>query len=109
MPRRIIGMNDDDSARSRRNGLLQRMKIDLPSVVVKEWVARQLHVLDFRQKVEERVTGLRDQKLVAGITQSSKHVGIRFTGAGREENILRRNVVLVRSVIGGDGPARRLQ
>src|SRR6266702_6718252 len=102
-------MNDDDSARSRRNGLLQRMKIDLPSVVVKEWVARQLHVLNFREKVEERVAGLGDQKLVAGITQSSKDVRIRFAGAGREENILGRNVIITCRVIGGDGPASRLQ
>src|SRR5229473_6754011 len=102
-------MNDDDSARSRRNGLLQGMKIDLPSVVVKERVARQLDVLDFREKVEERVTRRRNQKFVAGITQRSKDVGIRFTGAGREENILGRNVVLARSVIGGDGLASGLQ
>src|SRR6266536_1649274 len=98
-------MNDDDSARARRNGLLQRMKIGLPSVVVKERVARQLHVLNFREKVDERVAGLGDQKLVAGITQSSKDVGIRFAGAGGQKNILGRNVVLARSVIGGDGPA----
>src|SRR6266702_2668668 len=85
-------MNDDDSARSRRDGLLQRMKIALPSVVVKEWVA-----------------GLGDQQLVAGITDRSKDVRIRFAGAGREENILGRNVVLARSVIGGDSPASGLQ
>src|SRR5207247_10992912 len=102
-------MNDDDSARSRRDGLLQRMKIDLPAVVVKEWVARQFHVLNFRQEIKQRITRRRNQNFVAGITERSKDVGIRFAGAGGEENILGRNVVLARSVIGGDSPASRLQ
>src|SRR6266581_3315968 len=102
-------MNDDDSARSRRDGLLQRMKIGLPSVVVKERVARQLHVLNFRQEIKQRITRRRNQNFVAGITQSSKHVGIRFAGAGGEKNIFGRNVVVARSVIGGDGPASGLQ
>src|SRR5207245_10391059 len=53
--RRIVGMNNDDSTRARRDGLLQRMKIDLPAMIVNEWIAHQVDVLYFCQKIKQRI------------------------------------------------------
>src|SRR6267154_3626270 len=53
--RKIIGVHDDHAARARRDGLLQCMKIDLPSVVVKQLIAHQVDVLYVRQKIEQRI------------------------------------------------------
>src|SRR5260370_12283479 len=105
MPRRIIGMHDDEPACARRDGPLQRMKIDLPPVVVQERIADQADVLYVRQKIEQWIAGRWNQEFVARIAKRSKHVGIRFAGACGENNVLSRNVVVPRSIIARDRAA----
>src|SRR5258708_24237943 len=98
-------MNDDDPTRARRDIMLQRMKIDLPSVIVKERIAHQADVLNLRQKIEQRITWRRYQEFIARVAERSKDVGIRFAGAGREENVLRRNVLFAIGIIPSDRAA----
>jgi len=50
-------MHHDNPAGPRRNGLLQCMKIDLPSVVVEQRIPHQVDILNVRQKIEQRITG----------------------------------------------------
>src|SRR5260370_41067848 len=75
------------------------MEIDLPSVIVKKRIARQLNILDVRQKIEERIARRRDQKFVARIAKRSKDVGIRFARARGEENIFDRDFIFAFSVV----------
>ena len=88
MPGRIIGMHDDDPARPRRDRLLQCVKINLPAMVINQRVPHQLHVLDVRQKIKERITRRRSENFVAGIAQQAKHIRISFTSAGGENNVV---------------------
>ena len=65
-------MDYDDSAGARRDGLLQRMKIDLPAIVIDQRIADQRDVLDFSEKIEEWVARLRDEQFVAGIAEHAE-------------------------------------
>ena len=55
-----------------------------------------------RQKIEQRITWRRNQKFVVRVAERSKNVGIRFAGAGSEENILNRNILLAIGIVAGD-------
>ena len=63
----IIRMHHDYSARPRRNRLLQRMKINLPSVVVDQLIAHQAHILYIGEEFEKGVAWRWNQQLVAWI------------------------------------------
>ncbi len=85
------------------------MKVDLPSVIINEGIAQKFDVLDDREKIDQRITWRRYQKLVARITERSKDVGIRFARAGSEKNILRRNFLFAIGIIACDRAASGLQ
>src|SRR5215472_5874296 len=63
----VIGMNQCDGARARRNALADGFDIEVPAVVVKERVGREFHVIERGEEIEERIAGLRDEYLVAGV------------------------------------------
>src|SRR5258708_38830454 len=85
------------------------MKIDLPPVGVKKRIAQQTDVLNVRQKIEQRITWRRNQKLVAWVAKRPKHIGIRFTRAGRKEYIVDGNAFLVIPIVLRDRAAGGLQ
>jgi len=60
MSRGIIRTDHNDSARARSDGLLQSVKVDLPSVVIQQWITDQFYVVNVRQKTKQRITGFRD-------------------------------------------------
>ena len=60
MSRGIIRIDDDDSARARGDGLLQSVKVDLPSVIVQQRITDEFYVVNVRQKTKQRITGFRD-------------------------------------------------
>jgi len=62
-------MDDNHAPGLRCDGLLESMHIDVPAVVVKEWIADELYVIHVRQEIKERVTRRRNQEFVAGIAQ----------------------------------------
>src|SRR5258708_39149485 len=85
------------------------MKIDLPPVGVKKRIAQQTDVLNVRQKIEQRITWRRNQKLAAWVAKRPKHIGIRFTRAGRKEYIVDGNAFLVIRIVLRDRAASGLQ
>ena len=66
------------------NRLSQRVKIDLPAVIVEQWVGYEVHVLEVGEKLKQRIARFGHQNFIAGIAQQAKDVGIAFAGAGRE-------------------------
>src|SRR5208283_2341504 len=90
------------AASARCDGLLQRVKINLPAVVVVEWITHQLYILNIGQKREERIAGLGNQDFVARIAERAENEGIRFARAGGENDAVGRHFSGVRGVVCGD-------
>src|SRR5581483_8819375 len=66
----------------------------MPAVIVEEVIAAKFHILDIREKVEQRITGPRNQYLVTRITEEAKKIRVRFTRARGEINLLGRGLTL---------------
>ena len=84
----IIGVDDDHAACAWRDSLLERMHVNVPAVIVKQRIARELYVIHISQEVEEWIAGSGDQEFVAGIAEQAKNERVSFTGAGGEEQIV---------------------
>src|SRR5262249_13165223 len=105
----IVGMYNDDPSRAWGDRLLQRMKINVPAVVVKERIANELHVLNICKEIKQRITRRGDQELVAGIAQQAEDKGVSLAGAGGEDQVLDRDLGAAGLVILGDGRAGVLE
>ncbi len=73
---------------------LHRLKVDLPSVVIHQFVRFQLHVLQVGEKIEKRVAWRRNQDRVSRIAQQPKQKRVRLAGAGGQDEIVRRDTRL---------------
>src|SRR5713226_4137684 len=88
MSSRVVRVDHDHAPRPRSDRLLQTVKINLPPVVVNQRIAHQLHILNVRQKSEQRVTRRGNQQFIPGITKQAKNEGVRFARAGSQHHIL---------------------
>src|SRR5690349_5916596 len=102
----VIGMDHDYATCARRDGLLQRMHVVVPPVIVKERIADEFYVIHVREEIKERITGRGNQEFVAGIAEQAKNERVSFTGAGGEEQIVEGNMLAAFSVIVRDSMAR---
>ena len=95
MARRVIRVNHHDRACARGHVLPQRVQVETPAMVsvktstrvIQQRVRYELHIVNRRQQVEERITGLRDQHLVARIAEQPEEPAISLAGAGGEHNL----------------------
>src|SRR5690348_14673004 len=99
-------MDDNNAACKRRNCLLQRMRVDVPAVIVKQRIADELYVIHVRQEIKKRIAGRGDQEFVAKIAEQAKNERVILAGAGGEEQIVDGNVLAVPGVIVRDSLAR---
>src|SRR5579859_2941937 len=88
MPGRIIRMDDDNAARSRREGLPERVQVNVPAMIVKHGVAHQLYVIHIGQKIEKRITRRWNQDFVSRIAKQAEDEGVRLAGADGEQEIV---------------------
>ena len=65
-------MHHDHAARPRSERSFQRVKIDLPAVVVDERVTCDFHVVQVREKFKKGITGCGDQDFVSRIAKHSE-------------------------------------
>jgi len=72
MSRWIVRVNEKDRARSWADGFSQALKSYLPTVVLNEMKRAELHVLDGREKIKQRIAGMRGHHLVARLAQQPK-------------------------------------
>src|ERR1019366_446254 len=78
----IVGMDDDYSLSARRGRFVERIEIDLPSVIVDERVRDEFDIGEIGEKFEQRIARLRHENLVVRIAEQTEDVGIGFAGAG---------------------------
>lgn len=99
----IVGMNEKDGAGARRNGALERLKIDEPTVGVFERVSDQLDILKAGEKFEKWIAGFGQEQFVIGIAQQTEDVRVGFAGAGGEKERFRIDGgLVVVQIVAGD-------
>ena len=81
----IVGMDEEDGAGARSDGVFEGLEIDEPAVGVGEGIGLQMDVLKAGEKFEEGIAGLGEEKFVAGIRKEAEDVGVGLAGAGGEE------------------------
>src|SRR3984893_6061170 len=105
MARGIIRMNDNHPTRALRNRLLERMKINLPSVVIDQRIARKLNVLNVGEEAKERIAGLGDQDLITGIAERAENERVCLPRPGGDNYVLDGNLVSASGVVCGNRSA----
>src|SRR5262249_51463030 len=106
MPSRIIGMNHDQPTCLWRDGLLQCMKVDMPAMIVKQWIAYELHVIYICQKIKKRIAWRGNQNFIARIAEQPEDMGVSFAGADRQKKIVSADLISSRSIVLAHGFAR---
>ena len=99
-------MDRNDAPRARCDRFFQPMKINLPSVIVKQGIWRELYVLNVGEKIEQGIAWRRNQELVPWIAESSKHKRICFARAGGKNHVLDIDKRAVRGIVFGDSATR---
>ncbi len=51
--RRVVGMDDHDGPRARSDGARERFELDLPAVVVNQFVGDEADVLDVGEEIKD--------------------------------------------------------
>src|ERR1039457_5240066 len=107
-------MDDDYSLSARRGRFVERIEIDLPSVIVDERIRDEFDIGKIGEKLEQRITRLRHENLVVRIAEQTEDVGIGFAGAGGQsepfgieiENAVRLVIVPTNSLAGFEQSSR---
>src|SRR5437870_12812982 len=86
MSSRIIGMHHDQRPRSWCDCLLHRVEINLPAMVVNQRITSELHVLNVRKKIEQRIARCGNEDFVARIAQQLNNDGEGFARVGGWKN-----------------------
>src|ERR1700730_3649309 len=105
MARGIIRMNDNHPTRALRNRLLARMKINMPSLIKAQRIARKLHVLNVGEEAKEPITGLGDQDLITGVAERAENERVCLARTGGDNYVLDGNLVSASGVVCGNRSA----
>ena len=90
VPSGIVGVDDGNSARVRGvHAAAQRLEVNVPAMIVEKLIRNQLHIIQLRQEIEQRVARLPNQHLVPGIAQQPEEEAVGFAGTGGEKDLLR--------------------
>ena len=102
-------MHHDDGARPLRDPLTKRMQVQVPAMtaarIVQKAIRHQLHVIDRREQIEERITRLRNQHLVPRIAEQPEEPAISLARAGGEKDLLCINPRAVVGIVAAYRPA----
>src|SRR4051812_22858834 len=96
-------MDEEDGASAWRDRLFKRIEIDLPAVIVNEFVRDKLNVLDVGEELKERIAGLRDEYFVTGFAKQAETIAVSLTGADGEDDVLGRDDSSLLGVVRGYG------
>ncbi len=108
VPGGVVGVNDDHGAGTGGDRVLQRMEINLPSMVVEQTIGQQLYVLNIGKEIEQRIARRGHQDFVARIAKHAKDEGVGFAGARREHDVLDGDVrSMLRIIFRDRSPSRR--
>jgi hypothetical protein len=82
----VVGMDKQNRAGARGEGVFEGLEIDEPAVGVGEGVGFQMDVLKAGEKIEEGVAGFGEEEFVARVAEEAEGVGVGFAGAGGEKD-----------------------
>src|SRR5258708_40285603 len=82
-------MNDDHRVRPASPRFVERIKIDLPTVIVDKRIWNELHVRQIGQKLKQRITWLGNQNIIARIAKQPEYVRISLTRTGSHHQPVR--------------------
>src|SRR5579859_2072686 len=105
IPGGVVGVDDDDGSRTRRDGVFDGVEINLPAEVIDQRIAHESHVMNVREKIEEWIARRRDKNLIARIAECTTSKRICFAGAGGQKNVLKGNLGATLRVVLRDGSA----
>src|SRR5215467_2435370 len=109
MPRWIVGMYKDECARMRGDGALQRVKIDLPTMIVNKRIPHQADVLKVGEKIKKRIARRWNRNLVSGITQQPEYIRISLARARGQEDVVNIHADATLTVVVLHALARRIE
>src|ERR1700686_1988919 len=91
----------DENHGSRPDGgcFVERIEIDLPTVIVEQWIRNKFNVGEIGQKLEQRIARVRYKNLVAGIAEQTEDVRVGFAGACSQDQALGIEIDFVRLAI----------
>src|SRR5271156_2854951 len=81
----------------------------MPAVIVEKLIGNKVDVVELGQKIEQRVTWLPNQNLVAGIAKKPEEKAVGFAGAGGKEDLLRIDRGAMVTIVAAYGPASGAQ
>src|SRR6266404_2639983 len=84
----VVGMDENDGSRPDGGCFVERIEIDLPTVIVEQRIRNEFNVAEIGQKLEQRVARLGYKNLVAGIAEQTKDVRVGFAGACGQDQAL---------------------
>ena len=105
----IVRVDDDHSLAAGGEAAAECLQVQMPAVIVDKRIGDQPHIIELGQEIEERVAGLADQHLVAGIAEQAEEETVGLAGAGGEKNVFRIDCGSMVTVIEAYGLARRAQ
>src|SRR5438094_10612555 len=91
MSSRIIGMHHDQRPRSWCDCLLHRVEINLPAMVVNQRITSELHVLNVRKKIEQRIARCGNEDFITPTAHQPKDERVGLAHASPVVKAGRRN------------------
>src|SRR5579872_2435519 len=80
MTRRIVGVDDDHSLAAGGEPAAECLQVEMPAVIVEKRIRNKPHIIELGQEIEERIAGLADQHLVAGIAEQAEEEAVSLAG-----------------------------
>ena len=80
-------MDKSDGAGTRRDPVAQVRKVDVPAVIVEEWVRDEADIADLGEEVEKGVAWLGDEDFITGIAKQAEERAVGLAGAGGEDEL----------------------
>ena len=99
--RRVVWRNQNDGSGSRADLIFEVLEIDGPIARLEQAVMRHRDAAQLRDVVEQRIGRLRRQYFIARLGEKLEAVPVGNAGAGRDDDLLRRDIRL--PVITRDG------
>src|SRR3974377_2210097 len=90
----VVGMNHENGAAvsslstDTQDDGLQRREVDLPAVVIHQFVRDETNVVEIGQKIKEWVAGCGHQHAIARVAQQAKYKRVGLAGAGGENKVI---------------------
>src|ERR1700694_4809236 len=103
-------MDENHGSRSAGGCSVERIEIDLPTVIIELWIRNEFNIGEIGQKLEQRIARLGEKNFVTGIAEQTENVRVGLAGAGSQNQALGLEIDFVRfTIVATHGLARSEQ